>query len=230
MHRLVREMIWWKTTPDAADLAAEIDAKSRYHSRELGLPAIDARVLDAVARVPREQFVPEEYRAEAYCDEALPIGHRQTISQPSVVAAMTDALALAKTDVVLEVGTGSGYQAAVLTELAAQVYTIELIPELAHLAAARLAALGYGNVEVRCGDGRRGWPEHAPYDAIIVTACADEIPASLEEQLKIGGRLIAPVGKPGEPQWLTRIERRSKKDFASRVLFPVSFVPLRSAS
>lgn len=154
----------------------------------------DKRVLEAMETVPRHLFVPKEYRAYSYNDQPLPIGFGQTISQPYIVAFMTELLALDKEDIVLEVGTGSGYQAAVLSRLVKQVYTIEIVDALAKEAAKQLESIGYSNVEVKAGDGYQGWPEHAPFDAIIVTAAAEHIPQPLIEQLKPGGRMIIPVG------------------------------------
>jgi protein-L-isoaspartate(D-aspartate) O-methyltransferase len=184
----------------------------------------DARVLAALRRVPRHELVPERERAAAYEDKPLPIGRGQTISQPYVVAAMTQALGLKGGERVLEIGTGSGYQAAVLAELCKQVYTIELEPELAARAKADLARLGYANVEVRQGDGFRGWPEHAPFDAVIVTAAPEQVPPPLVEQLAVGGRLVIPVGDD-EQQLL--LLRKTEKGIERQVLFGVRFVPMR---
>lgn len=183
----------------------------------------DPRVLAALRRVPRERFVPPASQASAYGDSPLPIGHAQTISQPYIVAAMSEAAAIEPDDVVLEIGTGSGYQTAVLAELARTVYSIELIPELAKQGAAVLQALGYANVHVRQGDGYAGWPEHAPYDAIIVTAAPPEVPQALRDQLRVGGRLVVPVGTAW--QELVVIER-TPDGFRERTLFPVRFVPM----
>ncbi len=155
----------------------------------------DPAVLDAMARVPRHLFVPDGLRAEAYVDHPLPIGQGQTISQPYIVALMTELLALDRSQKVLEIGTGSGYQAAVLAELVDSVYTIEIRDELARQAGDLLDRLGYENVHVRVGNGYRGWPEEAPFDAIIVTASPPEIPEALVEQLKVGGRMVVPVGR-----------------------------------
>jgi protein-L-isoaspartate(D-aspartate) O-methyltransferase len=173
--------------------------------------------------VPRHLFIPEAHRARAYADRALPIGSGQTISQPYVVAVMTEALDPKPAERVLEVGTGSGYQAAVLSGLVEQVYTIEIIPELAGRARRTLAALGYDNVVVITGDGYRGLPEEAPFDSIIVTAAPERIPEPLIEQLRVGGRLVIPVG--GRTQTL-RVGERTKDGLRTRTLFGVRFVPM----
>ena len=183
----------------------------------------DPRVLDAMRQVPRHELVPAAQRAHAYEDRPLPIGQGQTISQPYVVAAMTEALALSGGERVLEVGTGSGYQAAVLSRLAKQVYSIEIVPELARRAKADLARLGYANVEVRQGDGWRGWPEHAPFDAIVVTAAPEEVPPDLLAQLAPGGRLVIPVGAR-EQQLM--VLRKTPSGITREVLFGVRFVPM----
>jgi protein-L-isoaspartate(D-aspartate) O-methyltransferase len=183
----------------------------------------DAKTLAAMRKVPRHLFVPEEARTEAYGDHPLPIGHEQTISQPYIVAFMTEALGLKGGETVLEVGTGSGYQAAVLGEIAGRVYSIEIVAPLAREAEARLRSLGYRNVEVRAGDGYAGWPEAAPFDAIMVTAAAPRIPEPLKRQLKDGGRLILPVGD--QAQELVVVTRRGERFHERRVL-PVRFVPM----
>ena len=198
--------------------------KSRLRLEEVSDPA----VLRAMQTVPREEFVPGHLRGAAYDDCALPIACGQTISQPAVVAYMTEQLCLAPGDRVLEVGTGSGYQAAVLAEIVRDVYSIERIPELARTAAARLARLGYANVHVRDGDGAQGWPEAAPYDAIMVTAAADDIPPALIAQLNVSGRLIMPVGGSYEEQVLMLLERKTPEEISSRRLWAVRFVPLIS--
>jgi protein-L-isoaspartate(D-aspartate) O-methyltransferase len=198
--------------------------KSRLRLEEVSDPA----VLRAMQMVPREEFVPEHLCGAAYDDCALPIACGQTISQPAVVAYMTEQLRLAPGDRVLEVGTGSGYQAAVLAEIVRDVYSIERIPELARTAAARLARLGYAHVHVREGDGTQGWPEAAPYDAIIVTAAAADIPPALIAQLKLGGRLIMPVGGSWETQVLMLLVRKTPEEFSSHRLWAVRFVPLIS--
>ena len=180
-------------------------------------------VIGAMVRVPRERFVPLEQQRSAYDDRPLPIGYRQTISQPYIVAYMTDALRLDPGDRVLEIGTGSGYQAAVLAELAAKVYSIEIVPALAERARDTLTALGYANVDVRLGDGYAGWPDEAPFDAIIVTAAPDHVPQPLIEQLAPGGRLIIPVGQ--DSQSLTLITRTAEGVTQERML-RVLFVPM----
>ena len=183
----------------------------------------DPRVLAAMGKVPRHEFVSERYRSQAYDDSPLPIGEQQTISQPYVVAFMTEQLHLKGTERVLEVGTGSGYQAAVLAEICRDVYTIEIIDPLATRARATLERLGYRTVRIRSGDGYRGWPEVAPFDAIIVTAAPDHIPQPLLDQLKIGGRLIVPVGEVN--QELIRLTKTADGVREERLL-PVRFVPM----
>ncbi len=185
----------------------------------------DPRVLDAMRRVPRHQFVPADQQRAAYDDRALPIGHGQTISQPYIVAFMTEALMLTESDVVLEIGTGSGYQAAILGELAREVYSIELLPPLAERATGTLARLGYRNVRVRAGDGYQGWPEHAPFSRIIVTAAPEDIPQALVEQLAVGGRMILPVGPTAGDQEL-RIVTKSENGITTVGSLPVRFVPM----
>lgn len=185
----------------------------------------DPAVLQAMLDVPRHLFVPPEYIDQAYEDHPLPIGYGQTISQPYIVALMTESLELEPDDVVLEVGTGSGYQAAVLAEIVDQVYTIEIIGALAEQAAARLEELGYDNVEVRHADGYYGWEEHAPFDAIIVTAAPDHVPPPLRAQLADGGRMVIPVGPVGGYQELWLIERHGD-EFTTTSLGGVRFVPL----
>lgn len=182
------------------------------------------RVLEVMARVPRHEFVPVELRARAYDDGPLPIGYGQTISQPYIVAVMTEKLEPRPGDRVLEIGTGSGYQAAVLAELVAEVFTIEIVPPLGRAAAATLQRLGYTNVSVRVGDGYRGWPEAAPFDAIIVTCAPDDVPGPLVEQLKEGGRIIIPVNA-GLYQELILCRKRAGR-LEREVIFPVRFVPM----
>lgn len=183
-------------------------------------------VLDAMRAVPREAFVPEHLRKLAYQDSPLPIGSGQTISQPHVVALMIEALDLQGGENVLEIGGGSGYAAAVLGQIAGRVYSIERIEELAKTAGATLAALGCDNVEMRHGDGTRGCPDHAPFDAIVVAAGTPEVPEPLKQQLKEGGRLVIPVGRNDQYQHLVRITRLPDDEYAEEVLAPVRFVPL----
>ena len=184
----------------------------------------DQRVLAALAAVPRHRFVPAQQARRAYRDGPLPIGFGQTISQPYVVAFMSQALLLSGEERVLEVGTGSGYQAAVLAELAREVWTVEIVPELAARSRELLTELGYDNVHDRVGDGYRGWPEQAPFDAILVTAAPDHVPAPLLEQLAPGGRMVLPVGR--ESQNLLLIERNARGELSQRELLPVRFVPM----
>jgi len=184
----------------------------------------DERVLAAMRAVPRHEFVPAELSDHSYDEQPLPIGYQQTISQPSMVAYMTERLAPKPTDRVLEIGTGSGYQAAVLSKLVAEVFTIEIVEPLAARAAADLARLGFKNVHVRAGDGYQGWPEAAPFDSIIVTCAPDHVPEPLVRQLKDGGTMIIPVGKAGEQQ-LHVLEKHGDK-IEQRTVLPVSFVPM----
>ena len=183
----------------------------------------DARVLDAMLKVPRHLFVPEPQRAGAYADSPLPIGHGQTISQPYIVAFMTQALNVEPGDRILEIGTGSGYQAAVLGALANTVYTIEIVAPLAERARDTLKSLGYRNIQVRTGNGYLGWPEHAPYDRIMVTAAPEEVPAALVQQLKIGGLMAIPVGTGVQE---LRILRRTPTGMETLRTLPVRFVPM----
>ena len=185
----------------------------------------DQQVLDAMERVPRHEFVPDQYRSQAYADHPLPIGHGQTISQPYIVALMSELLQLEKDDRVLEIGTGSGYQAAILAEMIQDVYTVEIIEALATQARDRLASLGYENVHVLQADGYFGWPEHAPFDAIIVTAAPDHIPQPLVQQLADGARMVIPVGPPGGYQTLWEITKVGE-EITKRNVTGVLFVPL----
>ncbi|NQU10498.1 protein-L-isoaspartate(D-aspartate) O-methyltransferase [bacterium] len=182
-------------------------------------------VLRALRRVPRHEFVPADRRDQAYADGPLPIGHGQTISQPYIVALMTEVLQLKPSHKVLEIGTGSGYQAAVLAEVTDQVYTMEIIEPLALSATDRLKRLGYDKVHVRFADGYHGWPEHAPFDAIIVTAAADLVPPPLLDQLKPGGRMVIPLGGPFQRQWLVLIEKDAAGKVSTRTITGVAFVP-----
>ena len=186
----------------------------------------DPRVLDAMRAVPRHEFVPATLREDAYGDSPLPIGHGQTISQPYIVALMTELARPSPSDRVLEVGTGSGYQAAVLSQLVARVFSVELVDPLAQSAASTLRRLGYGNVTVRSGDGYLGWPDEAPFDIIVVTAAPEEVPAALLAQLKPGGRLIVPVGRVWDVQDLQLIEKDASGRVSTRSVIPVRFVPM----
>jgi len=185
----------------------------------------DPAVLDAMRTVPRHHFAPNHPPELAYADRPLPIGHDQTISQPYIVALMTELVKPSGSDRVLEIGTGSGYQAAVLAEIVDSVYTIEIIPELARTARARLDTLGYDNVVVRTGDGYKGWPERAPFDAIVVTAAPEDIPPPLLDQLAPGGRMIVPVGPTGRTQRLTLVTKSADGQISRRTIAPVRFVP-----
>lgn len=201
--------------------------RSRMVERQIAGRGIrDERVLDAMRSVPRERFVPAHLQGEAYDDGPLPVLTGQTISQPYIVALMIEALALQPGDRVLDVGTGSGYAAAVMSRIATEVYGIERHVELVDYARQRLTAPDYDNVYLRQGDGTRGWPEHAPYDAIMVAAASSDIPEPLQAQLAIGGRLIIPVGTAGYTQTLIRLVRRSESDYARQTLCDVRFVPL----
>ena len=191
-----------------------------------GRDIVDPEVLEAMGRVPRHRFVPEALRFRAYADHPLPIGSGQTISQPYIVALMTQLAEVEPGDVVLEVGTGSGYQAAVLSDIVKEVYTIEIVPELAETAKARLAELAYRNVTVRTGDGYLGWKEKAPFDAILVTAAPPEVPPPLVEQLAPGAILVIPVGEEGRTQSLLRIQKTADGSTVTRDVLPVVFVPL----
>jgi protein-L-isoaspartate(D-aspartate) O-methyltransferase len=186
------------------------------------------RVLEVMGRVPRHEFVPASQQAEAYDDHPLPIGYGQTISQPFIVAFMTEALDPKPTDRVLEIGTGSGYQAAVLAELVSEVYSIEIVKPLAEQARETLQRLGYRNVQVKAGDGHQGWPEHGPFDAIIVTCAPERVPQPLVDQLRDGGRMMVPVGG-GFDQELVLLEKRGSS-VRQRAVLPVRFVPMTGAA
>jgi protein-L-isoaspartate(D-aspartate) O-methyltransferase len=205
-------------------------ARRRMVDEQLAARGIrDPLVLAAMGTVPREKFVSARQAAFAYDDEPLPIGEGQTVSQPYIVARMTEVLGLTRTDRVLEIGTGSGYSAAVLAEIAAEVYTVERLPVLADRARRRLVGLGYATVHVLTGDGTLGWPEHAPYDAIAATAGGPRVPPALLEQLAIGGRMVIPVGSGLWGQRLVRVVRASAEDYRREELDPVAFVPLIGA-
>jgi protein-L-isoaspartate(D-aspartate) O-methyltransferase len=220
----------WETTDDRAAMLRDIEYEVTLTRHQIGKDALDQRVMDAMAKVPRERFVPESHRVLAFRDGPLPIGHGQTISQPYIVALMTDLLQARPDSTLLEVGAGSGYQAAVLAQLARQVYSIEIVEALAQAADERLARLGYDNVTIRHGDGYHGWPEHAPFDGIVVTAAAPHIPPPLIEQLKPGARLVIPVGPPGGVQMLKVVDKREDGSHDSRDVLMVAFVPLTRLS
>ena len=207
-------------------MAADIDALVQETRAQIGKPGLDERVMDAMAKVPRHEFVPADQVPYAYRNRPLPIGHGQTISQPYIVALMTDLARVEPGHRVLEVGTGSGYQAAILAHLGAAVHTIEIIEPLGTRATDRLARLRYDNVHVRVGDGYHGWDEHAPYDAILVTAAASHIPPPLIRQLKPGGRMVIPVGAQFLTQHLMLVEKKPDGTVSTRQILPVRFVPL----
>jgi protein-L-isoaspartate(D-aspartate) O-methyltransferase len=215
--------------PDFAALRqrmlAEIAAKTIYASAQLGKAALDRRVMDVLAEVPRHEFVPLELQPYAYADTPLPIGFGKTISQPFIVALMTDLLDLAPTDRVLEIGTGMGYQSALLARLARHVYSMELIEELAQQAGQRLARQGHRNVEIRIGNGCRGWPERAPFDKLIVTAAPEMIPPALLYQLKPGGKMVIPAGLQ-DAQQLILVDKDADGLVSTREILPVQFSAL----
>src|SRR3954465_7374506 len=207
-------------------MTAEVEAMYAETRSETGLAGMSPAVRAALARIERHRLVPPGQQAMAYRNHPLPIGNGQTISQPYIVALSTDLLRPEPQDVVLEVGTGSGYQAAVLAEVVKQVYTVELIADLGRSAAASLAELGYRNVEVRIGDGYAGWPEKAPFDGIIVTAAAPKVPPALIEQLKPGGRVVVAGGGGGDVQSLKVVVKRADGGYDEGRVLPVRFVPL----
>ena len=206
----------------------DIEREVRYTRKMIGRNALDPKVMSAMENVPRNEFVSSSYGDAAFDNGPLPIGHGQTISQPYIVALMTDLLELDADDVVLEIGTGSGYQTAILSQLCKQVYTIEYVPALADIAKARLEKLGYDNITSITGNGYDGWPEHAPYDGIIVTAAATHIPKPLIGQLKPGGKLVIPVGRPHLYQELTVVEKDENGEIDIREVLGVAFVPLQA--
>jgi protein-L-isoaspartate(D-aspartate) O-methyltransferase len=204
-----------------ADIEDDVRATAIYIDKI----SFDIRVMQAMKTVPRHEFVHKRLRLIAYKNRPLPIGHGQTISQPYIVALMTDLLQPQPEHRVLEIGTGSGYQAAVLSGLVEQVYTIEIIEELGKSATRRLSQLGYANIETRIADGYTGWPEHAPFDGIIVTAAISHIPPPLVQQLKKGGRMVIPVGTRFQTQYLTLVEKDMQGSVTTRQILPVAFVP-----
>ena len=207
-------------------MVAEIESMMRETCRETGRAALGDRVAAALLKVERHRFVPKAQDGQAYVNRPLAIGEGQTISQPFIVALMTDLMAVGPGDKVLEVGTGSGFQAAVLAEIVRTVYSIEIVEPLGRAAALALAAAGYRNVHTRIGDGYAGWPEEAPFDAIIVTAAAPYVPQPLMDQLKSGGRLVIPLGEPGGVQALTIVEKDARGAVTRRKVLDVRFVPL----
>ena len=207
-------------------MVREIEQTQRQVAAETGRKTLDVRVLSAMEAVPRHLFVPASLQRQAYENRPLPIGHGQTISQPYIVALMTDLLRPQPGDRVFELGTGSGYQAAILAKLTKEVYSVEIIEPLGDEAAQRLDNLGYANVKVKVADGYYGWPEHAPFDAIIVTAAGSHVPPPLVRQLKPGGRMVIPVGTSFLTQHLMLIEKQRDGTVVSRQILPVSFVPL----
>jgi protein-L-isoaspartate(D-aspartate) O-methyltransferase len=211
---------------DIEGMLYDIQAEANYACRMSGRRMLDDDVLAAMSRVPRQHFVKKIFRSHAYDNSPLPIGKGQTISQPFIVALMTDLLAPKREDKVLEVGTGSGYQTAVLAEMVDHLYTIEIIPKLAHRSRRQLEKEGYANITYRVGDGYFGWPEEAPFDAIMVTAAAEEVPQPLVDQLASGGRLVLPVGKSHYTQDLMLVQKHESGQVQTSNLLPVSFVPL----
>ncbi len=207
-------------------MVQEVIADTAATSSDTGIPALSQNVITAMEKVERHRFVPLALTAYAYANRPLPIGHGQTISQPFIVALMTELLKVKSGDKVLEIGTGSGYQAAVLAEIAASVYSIEIIEPLGKEAGERLKALGYRNVNTKIGDGYYGWPEAAPFDAIIVTAAASHVPPPLIKQLKPGGRMVIPLGAQFMTQSLMLVEKQMDGTVTNRQLLPVRFVPL----
>lgn len=225
MTALLTALMWAAAPPAASEkeFAKERKMLVEQHIENRGVK--DPRVLRAMRTVPRHEFVPRQFRDQAYADHPLSIGYGATISQPYIVAAMTELMDVKAASKVLEIGTGSGYQAAVLSMLANEIYSMEIVPELARAASATLKELGYENVMVRHGDGYRGWPEEAPFDRIMLTAAPPEVPEALIQQLKPGGKLVAPVGDAAN-QTLLVIEKNHQGQIRRRNVFPVMFVPM----
>ena len=208
------------------NMLKDIEMEVRLTHRYIGKNSLDDRVMEAIREVPRHEFVPQESLRYAYENGPLPIGSGQTISQPYIVALMSDLLNTGPNDKILEIGTGSGYQSAILSRLVKQVYSIEIITDLASKARLRLEKLGYTNISVRCGDGYNGWQEYAPYDGIIVTAAAPFVPQSLMEQLRETAHLVIPVGQPYSYQELMVMKKMPKGGIETKKILGVSFVPL----
>lgn len=215
--------------PDIQQMVETIKREVVYTSHKIGKSALEPEVVEALLEVPRHEFVPDYQKEYSYIDSPLPIGYGQTISQPYMVAIMTDLLRPKPDHVVLEIGSGCGYQSAVLSRLVARVYSIEVIRELSEQTEKRLQRLGYDNVELKCADGYFGWPEHAPYDGIVVTAAATHLPEPLVNQLKSGGRLVIPIGEPGMYQELMLVEKDKNGKTRVENIMGVSFVPLTGA-
>lgn len=215
---------------DIKRMIADIEREVEFTRSFIGKNALDPKVMEAMRKVQREEFVTSDLRMYAFDNGPLPIGYGQTISQPYIVALMTDLLQLQSDHVVLEIGTGSGYQTAVLSHLVKKVYTMEVIKELGEAAAERLKELHYTNIESRIGNGYNGWPEHAPFDAIIVTAAATHIPPALIDQLRPGGKMVIPIGLPYMHQELMLIEKDAQGEIQTNDILGVAFVPLQQES
>jgi protein-L-isoaspartate(D-aspartate) O-methyltransferase len=214
------------TKKSLENMLREIENEVTYTQRYIGKDKLDPRVMRAMRSVPRHEFVPDAQQVLAYMNGPLSIGHGQTISQPYIVALMTDLLEVDENKIVLEIGTGSGYQSAVLASIAKQVYSMEVIPELLETAQQRFEKLGYKNIETKLGDGHQGWPEHAPYDGIIVSAAASEIPDALVDQLKPDANLVIPVGMHYGPQELMVVHKDKQGEIINHDILAVAFVPL----
>ena len=211
---------------DLQRMIAEIESEVKYTRSYIGKDKLDPRVMEAMSKVSRDEFVPPDLKRLAYDNGPLPIGHGQTISQPYIVALMTDMLQLEPENIVLEIGSGSGYQSAVLSLLCKEVHTVEIVTELGKEVATRLKSLGYNNIKTHIGNGYDGWPEHAPYDAIIVTAAATHIPEPLIEQLRPGGRMAIPLGLPRMHQELMLVVKNDQGEINVNSILGVAFVPL----